>query len=703
MNKIAILFLLIMSGNVFAQKGPVCPKKERVLEMHGDKRIDNYYWLNDYWLKGPDSGKVVDYLTAENNYFNKCMAPVSGLQDKLYKEIIGRIKQTDESVPYFKNGYWYITRYKEGQEYPIHVRKKGSMDAPDEVMLDVNQLAEGHSFCRVAALSVSKDNKMLGYSIDTVGRNKFTIKFKNLVTGETLKDFIPNTGGGVTWANDNKTIFFSTKDDVTLRTDKINKYAVGSMAAPAVVYTEKDETYSVGVGKTKSERFIMISSYSTLSSETRYIDAAKPDEQFKVFLPREADMLYDVEDYKEDWYIRTNWQAKNFRLMKAPLATTQKTAWKEVIAHRSDVLLEGMELFRDYMVLQERSKANLHIRVMPWDKSKKEHYLDFGEPAYTAYVGYNPEYNTDVLRYGYTSMTTPSSTFDYNMTTKAKKLLKEQEVVGGYNKNDYQTERLWVKAKDGTQIPVSVVYKKGYKKDGKQPLLLYGYGSYGASMDPTFSTARLSLLNRGFAFAIAHIRGGEEMGREWYENGKMFNKVNTFNDFINVAEYLVDYKYTSKEHLYAEGGSAGGLLMGAVVNMRPDLWNGIIAGVPFVDVVTTMLDESIPLTTGEFDEWGNPKNKASYEYMKSYSPYDNVTAKAYPNMLVTTGLHDSQVQYFEPAKWVAKLREMKTDNNKLLLHTNMDAGHGGASGRFQRIKEVARDYAFLMMLEDIKE
>ena len=703
MKKVFLFYLLmstIYSAN--AQTPPKAAKKPHAITTHGDTREDPYYWMNQYWVKGPDSTEVVNYLTAENDYFKAKMQPVASLQDKLYTEILGRIKQTDESVPYFKNGYWYMTRFKEGGEYPIYVRKKGTMNAPDEVMLDVNEMAKAYKYYQVSGLSVSPDNKLLTYGVDTLSRRKYTLFFKNLETGETLSKNILNTEGYGVWANDNNTLFFTTKDEVTLRSDKVMRYDLKNDKSD-LVYHEKDETYGVGVGKSKSEQYISIVSNSTLSSETRFIDASKPQSDFQVFLPRQKDHLYYIEDYKGEWYITTNWNAKNFRLMKAPIASKNQKDWVEVIPHRTDVMLTSTEIFRDYLVINERKNAATMLRIIPWDKSKKEHYIDFGESAYTAYSAYNPEYNTDLLRYGYTSMTTPSSTYEYNMTTHDKKLLKQQEVLGGYNPADYVTERLWATAKDGTKIPMSIVYKKGFKKDGKQPLLLYGYGSYGNNIDPYFSSANLSLLNRGFAYCIAHIRGGEEMGRGWYEDGKMFKKQNTFTDFIDCAEYLIKNGYTTKEHLYANGGSAGGLLMGAVVNMRPDLWRGIVAAVPFVDVVTTMLDESIPLTTGEFDEWGNPKNKESYFYMKSYSPYDNIKPVAYPNMLVTTGLHDSQVQYFEPAKWVARLREMKTDNNLLLLETNMDVGHGGASGRFQRIKETARNFAFILMLEGITE
>ncbi len=682
---------------------PHAPKKPTTLEIHGDIRTDDYYWLNDYWLKGPDSDRVVEYLTAENEYFYANMKPAEELQQKLYNEILGRVKQTDESVPYFKNGYWYITKTEEGKEYPSYVRKKATLDAPEELLLDVNKLAEGKAYCAVGGLSVSPDNKILAFSVDYISRRIYTVYFKNIETGELLNDIIPFVEGTITWANDNNTVFYTVKNETTLRGERICRHQLGdNVTNDKELFFEEDETFDVGVTKTKSQQFILIQSSSTLSSEVRYLDANDPLGEFKIFAFREKEMLYDVDHHENKFYINTNWDALNFRLMECPLNATSKDNWKEVIPVRADVLLEAIEVFKNYLVLSERTKEQTQLRIID-QASKKEHYLNFGEPAYVAAVAYNPEFDTGVLRFSYQSMTTPPSMFDYNMQTEAKQLMKQQEIIGGYNRADYVTERLWATSKDGTNIPLSIVYKNGFKKDGQQPLLLYAYGSYGISIDPSFSIARLSLLNRGFVFAVAHIRGGQEMGRQWYEDGKMFKKTNTFNDFIDCADFLIANNYTSTQHLYANGGSAGGLLMGAVVNLRPELWHGIISVVPFVDVVTTMLDETIPLTTGEFDEWGNPKNKDSYVYMKSYSPYDNLEKKAYPNMLVTTGLHDSQVQYFEPAKYVAKLRELKTDNNLLLMFCNMTVGHGGASGRFQRIKETARDYAFLMMMEGIKE
>jgi oligopeptidase B len=697
------LSTLFSTMTIQAQNPPVCKQIPHEMTIHGDTRVDKYYWLNDYWLNGPLKDSVVEYLNAENAYQESVMAPTKDLQEKLYNEMLARIKQTDESVPYFYNGYWYITKTEEAKEYPIYVRRKGSMDAPEELLLDVNQMAEGYEYYSVSGLTVSPDNTMLAFGVDTVSRRQYTIYFKNLLTGQILAENIPNTSANIVWAKDSKTVFYSTKDELTLRNDKVWRYEVGAEKAPELVFLEKDETFVTFVGKTKSEAYITILSYSTLSSELRFIPSDQPKAAFTVLLPRESNHLYMVDHFGDNFYIRTNWQAQNFRLMKAPAGkSTPKEQWQEVVAHRPDVLLEGMEIFEQHLVLTERSNALTGLRIIPWEGAG-EHYIQFAESAYVAGLAYNPDFHTQKLRYTYTSMTTPSSQYEYDMVTRQQVLLKRQEVLGGYDPANYRTERLWATARDGVKVPISIVYHKDFKKDGTQPLLLYGYGSYGASTDPYFSSMRLSLLDRGFAFAIAHIRGGEEMGRQWYEDGKMFKKMNTFTDFIDCAEFLIAEKYTSKGKLYAYGGSAGGLLMGAVVNLRPDLWNGVISAVPFVDVVTTMLDERIPLTTGEYDEWGNPNNKDSYFYMKSYSPYDNIEAKAYPNMLITTGLHDSQVQYFEPAKYVAKLREMKTDNNILIMHCDMSTGHGGSSGRFKRLREVARDYAFLLMLEGITQ
>ncbi|WP_089921018.1 S9 family peptidase [Chitinophaga rupis] len=673
---------------------PVAPKIPKTLTIHGDTRTDNYYWMNDR-----NDPKVIAYLQAENAYLDTIMQPEKKLRESLYEEMKGRIMETDASAPYMKNGYYYYTRFETGKEYPIYCRKKGSLEAAEEVILNVNEVAQGHAYCHVSGLSVSPDNRLLAFGVDTVSRRKYVIRVKELATGNILPDAIPETSGDVAWANDNQTFFYTGKHPETLREERILRHKLGTeVSKDEQVYMEKDETFDVEVRRSKSGQFIMIASTSTLSAEYRILDASKPEGSFRIFQPRQKDLLYDIEPLNDRFYIRTNLDAKNFRLMESPLDKTSKENWKEVIPHRADVLLEEFEVFREYLVLAERKDGLSQLHIMNL-QNHQDHYLHFDEPAYVAGISINPELDTKELRYSYTSMTTPASTYDYNMETRKSELKKRQEVLGGYDPKDYVTERLYATAKDGVKVPISIVYKKGFEKNGKHPLLLYGYGSYGITTEPTFSSARLSLLNRGFAFAIAHIRGGEEMGRYWYEDGKLFKKMNTFTDFIACAEHLVAQHYTSPAHLYAQGGSAGGLLMGAVTNLRPDLWHGVIAGVPFVDVLTTMLDESIPLTTGEFDEWGNPKNKDAYEYMKQYSPYDNVVAKAYPNMLVTTGLHDSQVQYWEPAKWVAKLRELKTDHNLLLMKTDMEAGHGGASGRFAALKKTALEQAFLLKLE----
>jgi oligopeptidase B len=669
---------------------PEAEKIKKELTLHQHTRIDNYYWLNQR-----DNPKVIEYLKAENDYLKAVMKHTEALQEKLFNEIIGRIKKDDSSVPYKTNGYYYYTRYEKGKEYPLHCRRKESMENPEEIMLDVNVMAKGHNYFQVTGLNVSPDNTMLAYGVDTVSRRKYTIHFKNLVTGEKIPGEIPNTTGWVAWANDNKTLFYTFKDE-TLRPYKIFKHVLGTpVSDDKEIYHEADETFTTYVYKSKSKKYLIIYSDHTLSTECRYLDADNPHGEFKIFEPRQKDNIYSIEHYKDKFYIRTNLEAKNFKLMETPVNKTTKDNWQEVIPHRDDVLLENFEIFKDFLVVQERKNALNHLRVIKLGNNE-EHYIDFGEEVYVAYISRNPEFDTDILRFQYNSLTTPNSHFDYNMTDKTRKLLKQDEVVGDFDPQNYKTERLYATAADNTKIPISLVYKKGLKKNGNNPLLLYGYGSYGYSMNPSFRSSRLSLLDRGFVFAMAHIRGGQEMGRYWYEEGKLLKKKNTFTDFIACAEHLIAEKFTNPEKLFATGGSAGGLLMGAVANMRPDLFKGIIADVPFVDVITTMLDDSIPLTTGEFDEWGNPEEKKYYDYMLSYSPYDNVAAKEYPAMLVTTGLHDSQVQYFEPAKWVAKLRELKTDNNLLLLHTNMDAGHSGTSGRFRRHKETSLEYAFIL-------
>jgi oligopeptidase B len=685
------------------------PTPEKVAKELTGNRIDNYYWMKlsdeqkNAEQKDEQTQKVVNYLNAENDYLKTKLKHTEGLQKKVYDEIIGRIKQTDESVPYKDNGFWYYTRYEQGQEYPIYCRKQGTLEGAEEILLNVNDMAKGHDYYSITGLSVSEDNNLLAYAEDSVSRRRYTVYVKDLRTGKLVEEPVPNTEGQVTWANDNKTYFYTKKDSTTLRSRWIIKHKVGSSYKnDPIVSEEKDETFYTGIYKTKSKKFLVIWAGSTLTNHYQILNANTPDGKFSEFSPRERGLEYSIDHYIDKFYVVTNLDAQNFRLMETPDTKTAKVNWKEKIAHRKDTLLQGIEIFKDYLVLSERARGNTLMRIIE-QKTNNKHYLNFGEPAYTIYPSINIDFDTDLLRYGYTSLTTPSSTYDYNMKTKERKLLKQTEVVGGYNPEEYQTERLWATADDGTQIPMSVVYKKGIKKDGSNPTLIYGYGSYGASMDPTFSITRLSLLDRGFVYAIAHIRGGQEMGRQWYEDGKMFKKKNTFTDFIDCSEFLIEEKFTSPEKLFASGGSAGGLLMGAVVNMRPDLYKGVIAKVPFVDVVTTMEDESIPLTTGEFDEWGNPKNPESYMYMLEYSPYDQVVPQNYPNMLVTTGFHDSQVQYWEPAKWVAKLRELKTDNNTLLLRTNMETGHGGTTGRFKVYEEIAQEFAFMLDLAGIKE
>ncbi|WP_415580384.1 S9 family peptidase [Flavobacterium longum] len=678
---------------------PVAKKIPKTLEKFNDKRIDDYFWLNER-----ENPEVIDYLKQENDYYHKMTAHTEQFQKDLFEEMKARIKEDDQSVPYLYNGYYYITRYEKGKDYPIYARKKGSLDAKEEVLFDCNELAKGHAYFQLSGLSVSPDNKFASYATDIVGRRIYTIGVKNLETGEILSDKIENTTGRSVWANDNATLFYTRQDAVTLRSDKVYKHRRGAdISKDVLVFNEIDDTFNVGISKSKSRKFLMIESSSTLTTETRFLEADNPDGEFRVFQKRKRGLEYDVSHFDGHFYIMTNAdKATNFKVMKTPETATGIENWKDLIPHRDDVLVEGIEIFRNYLVVDERSNGLNKIRIMPWS-GKGEYYLPFKSETYTAYPSVNVDFDTEILRYSYQSLATPPSVIDFNMRTKEQTVLKEQQVLGGkFDKNNYVEERLWATAGDGTKIPMSVVYRKGIKKDGNNPLLQYAYGSYGNSMDATFSSTRLSLLDRGFIYVIAHIRGGEDLGRQWYEDGKLLKKKNTFTDFIDCSKYLIAERYTSPKHLYAEGGSAGGLLMGAVVNMAPELYNGVIAQVPFVDVVTTMLDDTIPLTTGEYDEWGNPNEKKYYDYMRSYSPYDNVGAHDYPNMYVSTGLHDSQVQYFEPAKWVAKLRATKTGNQLLFLDTNMDAGHGGASGRFEALRELAREFAFFLDLEGIK-
>jgi oligopeptidase B len=673
---------------------PVAKKVPFPIETHGHTRVDEYYWLNQR-----EDEEVLSYLRAENEYLEQVMAPVKGLREELFEEMKGRIKEDDESVPYKEGSYLYFTKFVKGGEYPVYCRKKGGTDV-EEILLDGNALAEGHSYFHVGGMEISDDEQLLLYAVDTVGRRNYTAKVKNLVTGEILSDEIPETeGGNYAWAADSKTFYYVKKDQQTLLGNRVYRHHIGS-PEDELVYEEKDNQYYMGIFRMKSKKYIAIGSeHIGVASEFQLLRADDPQAKTVTFLPRGNRHEYSIEHFEDKFYIRTNLNgAENFALMQVKEEKhADLAAWEMVIPSRDEVFFEGLELFKEYMVVQERKEGLIQMRIIH-HHSGEEHYVDFGEPAYTAFISINPEFDTTVLRYGYTSLTTPRSTYDYHMDTREKVLLKEQEVLGGFDKEDYVSERLFVTARDGAKVPVSLVYKKDTPLDGTSPMLQYAYGSYGATMDASFSPSRLSLLNRGFVYAIAHIRGGLEMGRQWYEQGRMMQKKNTFYDFIDCSKALVALGYAAKDKVFGMGGSAGGLLMGAVMNLAPEVYKGVVAAVPFVDVVTTMLDESIPLTTGEFEEWGNPKNEESYWYMLSYSPYDNVEEKAYPNTLVTTGLHDSQVQYWEPAKWVAKLRDKKTDDNLLLLFTDMSAGHGGASGRFEALKTLALEYAFVLDL-----
>ena len=704
----SILFFIILSFKINAQPDknmndqnrsntpPVASKREKILEIHGDIRKDNYFWLNQR-----EDKEVISYLNDENAYRENSLAHTLDLQDRLYNEITGRIKQVDMSVPYLKNDYMYYTRYEMGKEYPIYSRKIDTSDAQEEIIIDANVMASGLSYYAIGSITVSPDNNLTAYSEDIVSRRLYTIKLKNIYDTLVYDEAIPNTSGSIVWFNDGKAFLYVAKDPETLRSERVYKHIVGQdHSLDELLFEEKDETFNVGIYKSRSNKIIYIGSYSTLTSEVRYCEADNSNSIFNIISPRVRDHLYSVTDDGCYFYITSNDHALNFRLMTASIENYSVTNWIEKIPHRNDVLLEEVNCFQDFIVIEERVRGIVKLRLLDHEQ---DCYIDFNEMAYTASLVDNYVFNTDKIRYNFTSLTVPTSIFEYNLKTKNSILLKEQEIVGGYDKDAYISKRLEIKATDGTLVPVSLVYKKDRKKDSGNPLLLYAYGSYGFSLDPSFSSVRLSLLDRGYVYAIAHIRGGQELGRQWYEDGKLLKKKNTFTDFIDCAKGLIDLKYTSKEHLYAMGGSAGGLLMGAVINMAPELFNGVIAAVPFVDVVSTMLDESIPLTTGEFDEWGNPKDKIYYDYMKSYSPYDNVAELNYPAMLVTTGLHDSQVQYWEPAKWVAKIRAMKKGDNPIYLYTNMTTGHGGASGRFERYKETAMEYAFLLDREGIKE
>jgi oligopeptidase B len=683
---------------VASVEAPVAAVRPTELEQHGDVRVDDYYWLRER-----ENPEVIAYLEAENAYVDAVMAHTEALQQKLFDEIVGRIKEDDASVPYLEDGYWYYSRYAEGSEYPIFCRKEGTLDAPEQILLDGNEEARGHEFFSVRGLATSSGSDVLAYAIDTVGRRKYTLRFRDLASGEDLPDVIPDITGNHAWANDNKTLLYTKQDPETLRWNRVYRHVLGTdAAADELVYEETDEEFNLYVYKTKSRRYLVIASEQTLSSESRLLEADDPQGELRVFNPREAEHEYSLEHVGDRFIVRTNWEAPNFRLMETPVDSTRRASWSELIPHREGVFIQSFDVFDDYLVVVEREEGLRQMRIRPWS-GEDEHYLDFGEPTYTAWIDENHEMGSGVLRYGYTSLTTPESVYDYDMATREKTLLKRDEVVGDFDPADYVSERLMAPARDGVEVPVSIVYRKGLQKNGANPLLEYGYGSYGASIDASFESSLLSLLDRGFVYAIAHIRGGQEMGRHWYEDGKLMKKKNTFTDFVDVGRFLIEQGYTSPEHLYAMGGSAGGLLMGAVTNLAPEQYHGIVSHVAFVDVITTMLDETIPLTSSEWDEWGDPREKEAYDYMLSYSPYDQLEARDYPNILMTTGLHDSQVQYWEPAKYVAKLRTLKTDDNLLLLETNMEAGHGGATGRFKQHRETALDYAFLLSLEGITE
>jgi len=711
MKFIYIFFFLILfscNQNENMNKPPIAEKKPFEFEIHGDIRIDNYHWMrlsdDQKNSEKPDSQTidVINYLNSENEYQKLVMKDTEKLQQKLFNEIKGRIKKDDSSVPVKINNYFYYSRFEKDKEYPFYCRRhKDKVD--EEIMLNVHKMAESYDYFSVSGMTVSSNENLLLFGVDTVSRRQYTLRIKDLSNNLLLDDEISNTTGNGVWANDNKTFFYVKKDPITLRSYQIFKHVIGTpQSEDQLVYEEKDETFGCYVSKTKSKKYIMIGSYQTLSSEYRYINADNPNDKFLIINEREKNHEYSVYHYGDYFYILTNHNAKNFRLMKTHVSKPEKNNWVEVIPHREETLIEGIDIFKNYLVIEERTNGLTHLNVKNWN-NKKSYYIEFDDPVYTITSTSNPEFDTNKLRFAYSSLVSPSSVYDFSMDNRERKLLKQDEILDkNFSTKNYISKRYYAKSRDGKKIPISIVHRKNIKKNGNNPLLLYGYGSYGYSLDPYFSSVRLSLLDRGFIFAIAHVRGGEDLGRDWYDDGKLLNKKNTFFDFIDCAKFLINENYTDPSCLYASGGSAGGLLMGAILNLEPKLWNGIIASVPFVDVVTTMLDETIPLTTGEFDEWGNPKNKNYYDYIKSYSPYDNVSRKSYPNILITTGFWDSQVQYWEPAKWTAKLRDLKTDNNILIMNCNMDVGHGGESGRFKRYKEIALEYAFLLKLEGVK-
>tara|TARA_Y100000768_G_C23978407_1_gene684313 strand:+ start:532 stop:2583 length:2052 start_codon:yes stop_codon:yes gene_type:complete len=675
---------------------PIAEKIEKKLSIHGDTRIDEYYWLNQR-----DDKNVINYLNAENAYRDEYMQDYKNLEEELFLEIKSRIKEDDSSVPYLDNGYYYYTRYEKDKQYPIYCRKKGDLKSDEEILIDVNIMSEGYEYFRVGDIEISPNDKIMAYSVDTLSRRIYTIYFMDLETREVHKKNIKNTSGSITWANDSETVFYNLRNIETLRTEKVMKHNLNSSSKDQEIYFEEDETFSVYSYKTKTDKYIVIGSSATLSQEFRYLDANNPNGDFKIFQERINGLEYSITHFDDKWFIRTNKDgATNFKLMVCNENKTNSSNWKDYIPHRENVLLEDADFFKNHMVVTEREEGLRKIEIRPWN-SVNSHYIEFDDEAYSVRSSTNAEINSEKFRYSYSSMTTPNSVIEYDMNTKEKTILKETEVLGGtFDKNNYISRRVWAPSRDGKKVPISLVYRKDKFKNGENPLLLYGYGSYGITNNASFSSVRLSLLDRGFVYAIAHIRGSQYLGRDWYNDGKMFKKKNTFYDFIDSGKFLIKEGFAHENKLFAMGGSAGGLLMGAVVNMAPELFRGIVAGVPFVDVVTTMLDDDIPLTTFEYDEWGNPNNKDSYDYMLSYSPYDQVEEKNYPAIFITTGYHDSQVQYFEPAKWIARLRDRRTNKEPLLMYCNMDAGHGGASGRFEAYKETAMEYAFFISLLD---
>ena len=706
--KLCVISLTLFGCMSKIKSPPNAITKPHELAMHGDTRIDNYYWMrltdDQKNAKALDSQtqEVVDYISQENKYTQSSLSHTKKLQNTIFEEMVSRIKKDDESVPYLKNGYYYYSRFEKDLEYRIHCRKQGSLDAEEEIILDENALAEGYDYFSIGGMSISPDNKWLAFGVDTVSRRVYEVRFKNLKTGDILATSIENSSGSVAWANDSQTVFYTSKNETTLLGEKIWRHKLGTENSDVMVYHETDETFYNGVYRSKSGKFIIIYHSSTLLTDYQILNANNPDGEFKRFTPRDFDHEYSIDHYKDRFYITTNWKAKNNRLMQTPDTRTGISNWKEVLPHRETVHLLSLEVFKDHLVINERKNGLRQLRMINQQTGNDE-YIKFEEETYTSWVSVNEEFDTDILRFSYSSLVTPTSTFDYNMNSGQRSLLKQDEVVGGYDSNKYMSKRMYATARDGNSVPISIVYRKDLKEPEAQNLLLYGYGAYGNTIDPFFRSSRLSLLDRGFIYAIAHIRGGQVFGRQSYDDGKMLNKKNTFYDFIDAGKYLVNQKITNSDKLFALGGSAGGLLIGAVVNMEPSLWKGAIAAVPFVDAVTTMADPTIPLTTGEWKEWGDPRIKKYYDYILSYSPYDQITDTEYPNLLVTSGYYDSQVQYWEPLKYVAKLRDAWQGDNKLYLHMNMEAGHSGKSGRFRRYRESALEYAFLLDLGGIKK